>query len=60
MDAAVLHVSESARACKCEGSRVFMAGRRKVPFSEALASLQSLDPWNTKAVNVSRIAWRLC
>ena len=27
-----------------------MAGRRKVPFSEALASLQSLDPWNTKGV----------
>ena len=25
-----------------------MAGRRKVPFFEARASLQSLDPWNTK------------
>ena len=36
------------RACKSEGSRVFTAGRREVPFSEELASLQSLDPWNTK------------
>ena len=27
-----------------------MAGRRKVPFSEALASPQSLGPWNTKGV----------
>ena len=27
-----------------------MAGRRKAPFSEALASLQSLDAWNTKEV----------
>ena len=32
-----------------------MAGRRKVLFSAALASLQSLDAWNTKGVNVSCI-----
>ena len=52
MDAAVSHVSESAQGLQVRGLKVFMVGRRKAPLSffEALASLQSLDPWNAKGV----------